>query len=50
MKPITSSRPEPLNRLGNSITQAIDWVVNTRQQSTRLNREADNLTVRLPRS
>ncbi|CAI1684470.1 Putative bacterial virulence factor [Serratia proteamaculans] len=50
MKPITSSRPEPLNCLGNSITQAIDWVAATRQQSTRLNREADNLTIRLRRS
>jgi hypothetical protein len=50
MKPITSSRPEPINSLGNSIAQAIDWVAATRQQSTRLNREADNLTVRLRRS
>lgn len=50
MKPITSSRPEPINSLGNSIEQAIDWVAATRQQSTRLNREADNLTVRLRRS
>jgi hypothetical protein len=50
MKPITSSRPEPTNSLGNSIAQAIDWVAATRQQSTRLNREADNLTVRLRRS
>ncbi|MGQ8773354.1 virulence factor SrfC family protein [Serratia sp. NA_112.1] len=46
MKPITSGRPEPIN----SIAQAIDWVAATRQQSTRLNREADNLTVRLRRS
>lgn len=50
MKPITSSRPEPINSLENSIAQAIDWVAATRQQSTRLNREADNLTVRLRRS
>ncbi|QGH59886.1 virulence factor SrfC family protein [Serratia proteamaculans] len=50
MKPITSGRPEPINSLGNSIAQAIDWVAATRQQSTRLNREADNLTVRLRRS
>ncbi len=50
MKPITSGRPEPINNLGNSIAQAIDWVAATRQQSTRLNREADNLTVRLRRS
>ncbi|MDW5500878.1 virulence factor SrfC family protein [Pseudomonas lundensis] len=50
MKPITASRPEPINRLANSIEQAIDWVAATRQQSTRLNREADNLTIRLRRS
>ncbi|MGO2370308.1 MAG: virulence factor SrfC family protein [Serratia sp. (in: enterobacteria)] len=50
MKPITSGAAEPINSLGNSIIQAIDWVASTRQQSTRLSREADNLTVRLRRS
>ncbi|WP_413503533.1 virulence factor SrfC family protein [Serratia grimesii] len=49
MKPINSGGPEPINSLGNSIIQAIDWVASTRQQSTRLNREADNLTIRLRR-
>ncbi|MGO4745622.1 virulence factor SrfC family protein [Serratia quinivorans] len=47
MKPITSN---PLSRLSDGILQAIDWVAATRQQSTRLNREADHLTVRLRRS
>lgn len=47
MKPITT---DPINRLSDGILQAIDWVADARQQSTRLDREADNLTVRLRRS
>ncbi|HEI8956430.1 TPA: virulence factor [Serratia liquefaciens] len=47
MKPITS---DPINRLSNGIIQAIDWVAGARQQSARLDREADNLTIRLRRS
>lgn len=47
MKPITS---DPINRLSDGIIQAIDWVAGARQQSARLDREADNLTIRLRRS
>ncbi|WP_061770872.1 virulence factor SrfC family protein [Serratia symbiotica] len=46
MKSITS---DPINRLSNGILQAIDWVADARQQSTRLNREADRLIIRLRR-
>lgn len=44
MKSIT---PDPINRLSNSILQAIHWVADVRQQSTRLNREADRMIIRL---
>lgn len=46
MKTITS---DPLKGLRSGIVQAMDWVATTRQRCPRLEREADNLTLRLRR-
>ncbi|EMN8765110.1 virulence factor [Serratia marcescens] len=49
MKAITTAQSAPNHALSAGILQAIAWVDTTRRQSTRLEREADRLTLRLRR-
>ncbi|RTF42457.1 virulence factor SrfC family protein, partial [Serratia marcescens] len=49
MKAITTAQSAPNHALSAGILQAIAWVDTARRQSTRLEREADRLTLRLRR-